>query len=58
MRLKKEHHLALYRNLVRARTQDLLYARRLKMGKLTAFYHQAEGMEASGVAQATFFAAR
>ena len=54
MQLKKEDYLTLYNNLVRARTHDLMYASRLKKGKLTAFYHQSEGMEASAVAQASF----
>ncbi len=54
MKLKKEDYLKLYRNLVRSRTQDIMYASRLKKGKLTAFYHQAEGMEAPAVAQASF----
>lgn len=54
MRFTKEHYLKLYRNLVRSRTYDIMFARRLKQGKLTAFYHQAEGGEAPAVAQASF----
>ena len=54
MNLKKTDYLKLYKNLVRARVQDKMYASRLKKGRLTAFYHQAEGMEAPAVAQASF----
>ena len=54
MKFTKEHYLKLYTNLVRARAFDIMFARRLKQGKLTAFYHQAEGGEAPAVAMASF----
>jgi pyruvate dehydrogenase E1 component alpha subunit len=54
MKFTKKDYLKLYRNLVRSRTYDIMFARRLKQGKLTAFYHQAEGGEAPAVAQASF----
>lgn len=54
MKLSKNEQLKLYTNLVRARAYDKMFASRLKKGKLTAFYHQAEGGEAPGVAQGSF----
>jgi len=54
MRLTKQDYLRLYRNLVRARAYDVMFARRLRGGKLLAFYHQAEGGEAPGVGSCTF----
>lgn len=54
MKLTKKDNIKLYTNLVRSRAFDLMFAQRLKRGKLTAFYHQAEGMEAPAVAQASF----
>ena len=41
--MTKVQKLKLYKNLVRARTWDLMIASRLTRGKLIAFFHQAEG---------------
>ena len=54
MKLTKVQKLKLYKNLVRARTWDLMIASRLTRGKLIAFFHQAEGGEAPGVGACSF----
>jgi pyruvate dehydrogenase E1 component alpha subunit len=54
MNLGDDEKLLLYRNLVRARRFDRLFAGLITRGKLLGFYHQAEGGEAPGVGATTF----
>ena len=54
MSLTSEQKLTLYRNLVRARRWDRLFAGLISQGKLLGFYHQGEGGEAPGVGACSF----
>lgn len=49
MDLSKKEKIDLFVKLKRARAYDLMFASRLRRGKLMAFYHQSEGGEAPGV---------
>lgn len=54
MALTKKNLLTLYTNLVRSRAFDRAFIRRLGEGKLTGFFHQADGGEAPGVGSCSF----
>jgi acetoin:2,6-dichlorophenolindophenol oxidoreductase subunit alpha len=54
MNLTADDKRRLYRNLVRARAFDRLFASLLARGKLLGFFHRGEGGEAPGVGACTF----
>lgn len=54
MELTAEDKKKLYRNLVRSRTFDRLFASLMAQGKLLGFFHRGEGGEAPGVGACTF----